>query len=221
MDADGGNLRRITTNPGSDSQPTWSPDGTRIAFSSLRDGDRDIYVVNEDGSDEVRLTNLPGEDGFPQWSPDGRTMLSYGMVDGRYALFLMNADGSDRRLIASSSLDMVFGRWSPDGSRIAFFRMDRETLTAGLSLIDPDGTNEVEVTPLDGRDEDPSWSPDGRELVFHAFNRDANWNLYIVTIESGEVRLLFDEPSREYWPVWSVVTEVSGLASGSPCLSWQ
>ena len=121
-------------------------------------------------------------------------MLSYGTVDGQYSLFLMNADGSDRHRIAESDLDMVFGRWSPDGSRIAFFRMDRETLLAGLSLIDPDGTNEVEVTPLDGRDEDPSWSPDGRELVFHAFNRDQNWNIYIVT--SNRARFVRSSTSR-------------------------
>jgi metallo-beta-lactamase class B len=203
MDADGGNLRRITAGPGEDSQPAWSPDGTRIAFSSLRDGNRDIYVVDEDGGNEVRLTTQQGEDGFPQWSPDGRMMLSYGMSGDRYALFLMNQDGSNRHVIAHSELDMVFGRWSPDGTRIAFFRVDRESRLAGLSLIDADGMNEVALTPLDGRDEDPSWSPDGRELVFHAFNRDANWNLYIVTIESGAVRPLFTEPSSEYWPVWS------------------
>ena len=62
---------------------------------------------------------------------------------------------------------------------------------------------EVALTSRDGRDEDPSWSPDGTSLVFQASHRDDNWNIYIIDIESGDVRLLFDEPSREYWPHWS------------------
>ena len=71
MDADGSNQTRLTNNPASDAQPAWSPDGTKIAFNSDRDGNFEVYVMDADGSNQTRLTNNPADDGGPAWSPDG------------------------------------------------------------------------------------------------------------------------------------------------------
>lgn len=208
MDADGGSLRQLTTSKSPEHHPAFSPDGSLIAFASERDGNSDIYIVDADGGNERRLTTRPESDGFPQFSPDGKTILFGSRRDDRYALFVMNADGSDARLLlASDTYDIVFGRWSPDGKRIAFFAFDRATLTAGIHLIDADGTNEVALTDGIGRDEDPAWSPDGKEIVFHALHRDDNWDIYIIDVETRAVRRLIDHSAREYWPHWSPVTE--------------
>jgi len=67
MDADGTNVRRLTDSPGLDEGPVWSPDGTKIAFSSDRDGQQEIYVMNADGSDPRRLTDNPARDESPDW----------------------------------------------------------------------------------------------------------------------------------------------------------
>ncbi len=72
MNADGGNVRRLTYQSGNDFYPALSPDGSRVAFVSERDGNAEIYLVNVDGTGETRLTYEPGEDRLPSWSPDGR-----------------------------------------------------------------------------------------------------------------------------------------------------
>ena len=68
MDADGSNQTNLTNSPAWDMVPTWSPDGSWIAFQSDRDGDDEIYVMDADGSSQINLTNNPADDGWPSWS---------------------------------------------------------------------------------------------------------------------------------------------------------
>jgi TolB protein len=84
----------LTEGPG-DAEPAWSPDGTRIVFSSDRSGDRELYVVSADGGDVTQLTASPDFDGQPTWSPDG-TMIAFTTDRGPSRdVYLMHADGSD------------------------------------------------------------------------------------------------------------------------------
>jgi len=71
INVDGSGLRKITSDSRANFYRTWSPDGSRLAFSSNRDGDWDIYVMNADGSDVRQLVDSPGLDDKPHWSPDG------------------------------------------------------------------------------------------------------------------------------------------------------
>jgi Tol biopolymer transport system component len=79
MDADGGHLRQLTDNDADDSEPAWSPDGTRIVFYSNRDGgsplDTEIYIMNADGSDQQRITHDAGMDWGPAWRPTSGSEL--------------------------------------------------------------------------------------------------------------------------------------------------
>jgi TolB protein len=78
-----------------DTAPAPSPDGNRIAFMSLRDGNWEIYVVNTDGSNLQRLTDDPGQDGLPTWSPDGRAIAFVSSRGGSWAIWAMTPEGSD------------------------------------------------------------------------------------------------------------------------------
>ena len=97
MNSDGSNVNRLTPQDSSDSyQPAWSPDGTKIAFGSNRDGNGEIYVMDVNGANVVRLTTHSAEDGQPAWSPDGSKIAFVTARDGNAEIYLMNAtDGSE------------------------------------------------------------------------------------------------------------------------------
>ena len=82
MNADGSKQVNLTNNAVNDRDPSWSPDGQKIAFSSIRDGNREIYVMNTDGSNQINLTNNLASDGSPSWSPDGQKIAFNSTRDG-------------------------------------------------------------------------------------------------------------------------------------------
>ena len=129
MNPDGTELVRLTGpvplldeehGDGTGYDPRWSPDGGRIVFSSYRDGNGEIYLMNADGSGVTRLTNYPGHDGEPDWSPDGQRIAFRSYRNENEDIYVMNATGGDvKRLTYDSGRD-ILPRWSPDGQWIAF-----------------------------------------------------------------------------------------------------
>ena len=100
-----------------DSFPAWSPDGKRIAFSSERDGNDEIYVMDTDGSNLIRLTNRPELDWWPAWSPDGMR-IAYATQKGKpgdwhHEIWIMNADGSNQICLTLGPSDEAYPAWSP------------------------------------------------------------------------------------------------------------
>ena len=95
--------------------PAWSPDGTKIAFVSDRDGDTEIYVMNADGSHPTNLTNTSAEDRTPAWSPDGTKIAFVSSRDGSAGIYVMNADGSNPTRLVGNINDDFWPTltWSP------------------------------------------------------------------------------------------------------------
>jgi TolB protein len=155
--------------------PSWSPDGKRIAFTSTRDGNPELYVADADGKNRVRLTSDPAIDAHPCWSPDGRTIVFATNRWGDLELALIEADGSRlRRFTEGPGLD-DYPAYSPDGTRIAF----TSNRGGALDIVVADvATGTVtHLTRDDAIDNFPSWTPDGR--ITFVSNRGDGFDVYV------------------------------------------
>ena len=128
---------------------------TKIAFTSDRDGNSEIYVINADGTEQTRLTDDPRGDGSPSWSPDGRLIAFASNRDGDWEVFVMNADGTDKQQLTDDLENNTEPVWSPDGRHIAF-GSDRKG-NVEVFVMDADGGNAVRLGQL-GHPSD--WSTD-------------------------------------------------------------
>jgi len=163
---------RVTDHPAKDVDPAWSPDGSRIAFASNRDGLMAIFVMNDDGSDVKRLTSPTSSSHSPAWSPDGREIAFASAREGNADIYVMNADGTDvRRLTSDASADLD-PAWSPDGSRIAF--STERNKNAEIYVMSRDGSNVSRLTANNTWDGQPAWSPDGTRIAFAQTRCDLN-----------------------------------------------
>jgi len=146
--------------------PAWSPDGSKIAFVSDREGDQGLYVMNPDGGAITRVSPRPASDAGPTWSPDGTALaFSSNRAGNRGEIYRINVDGSRLTRLTFSDAYEGSPAWSPDGAKIAFVS-DREG-TVRIYLMDPDGRNATRVT-AGPNDTGPAWSPDGRQLAYRA-----------------------------------------------------
>jgi TolB protein len=204
INADGTDLTRLTRSAWPEFDPTWSPDGARIAFRSERGGDSEIWVMNADGSRRRRLTRGLS----PAWSSDGSKIAyaSPGTIlcpPGRglrcSGLSIMNADGSDQHRVPHTD-GGEYPSWSPDGERLAF----NSNLSGDhvMYIVDVDGSGLVDLSSV-GEGWQVDWSPDGRSILFtsHRDHPDDYTDIYVMRPDGSGVARLTDQ--RAYTPAWS------------------
>jgi Tol biopolymer transport system component len=183
VNADGSGLRTLTDGV-DDKTPALSPDGKKVAFSSMRrDSNSEIYVVNADGTGLTRLTNRPETDISPEWSPDGKKIVFAGSLEGgdpykRY-LFMMNADGSDLKQFTKGN--GFAPSWSADGKLIYYINTHNNV--GDIMTVRPDGTGNIGVKMVAAMSVNPAVpSPDGKQIAFLSQKTDSdaiaanNWN---------------------------------------------
>ena len=133
----------VTNGPGDDIGSAYSPDGSRIAFASNRDGNYEIYVVDADGTNATRVTTTEANETEPAWTPDGQRIVFQSDASGAPQVWIMNADGSGQRALTDGPANME-PAVSPDGSTIAFSSIRDGNYE--IYLMDVDGENERNFT---------------------------------------------------------------------------
>jgi Tol biopolymer transport system component len=182
VNRDGSEQRRLTNYGVYTAEGVLSPDGRRIVFTSLKDGDLDIYTMNVDGTDVRRLTTTPGYDGGPWWSPDGTKI--------------------------------VYRAWHYAPEDTAGLRQYRELLgrrmirpnRMELFVMNADGSDQRQITRLGGANFGPSWTPDGRRIVFssnHKNPRSRNFDLYLVNLDGTGLEQVTFNPEFDGFPMFS------------------
>ena len=231
MDPDGGNLRRLTDNGRNNSGPSWSPDGKRIAFSSRQAlpvrhnpffenhhgvAPHDIYVMDADGENRKRLTDHPRYDISPSWSPDGRRIAFASERGGPMGIHVMDTDGGNPQRLTHNPFDEREPSWSADGKRIVFSARRKEHfrghfgLTYEIYVMDADGGNEQRLTENRVEDKHPSWSPDGKRIVFSRSGEQqlhpgalVTSEIYVMDADGGNEQRLTENRFDDIQPSWS------------------
>jgi TolB protein len=209
---DGSGLRPLTKTPGYDAEATIAPDG-RIAFTSTRDGDMEIYSMAADGSDVRRLTSRAGPDGGPFWSRDGQWIVFRGrtitpgpelddyqslLKQGLWRptsleLFVMDRNGANLRQVTKNGAANFAPYFTPDGRHIIFAtnHPDPKGRNFDLYLVNVDGTGLEQVTFNATFDGFPMFSPDGTKVVFASNRfaaREGDTNVFIADWVSAPAR---------------------------------
>ena len=241
MNADGSNPTRLTDDksrtdrlpsfvPVYDGGPVWSPDGSRIAFTSNRDYNFAIYIMNADGSNARLVTDKTLEPGAIAWSPDGSKIAFSDGIRGvpdvvgakpSVHIYTLNVDGTQLTKLTNDGIINDGPSWSPDGKQIAFNSIRDPDGRFKIWVMNADGSDQRRLTNIHGTsnalfygDGGPVWSPDGSKILFNGY-RDFNGtrNCYVVNCAellvmnadgSNEVQLTSD-PNRDggYGARWS------------------
>jgi Tol biopolymer transport system component/streptogramin lyase len=205
MNADGTGAVRLTNNPALDAFPQWSPDKSKILFSSTRAGSNpDFYVMNANGSNVTRLTTNGRVDGLGSWSPDGTKIAFTSYRDGNYEIYVMNANGSGQTRLTNNAAVDTTPAWSPDGTKIAFSSNRSGSSNYEIYIMNANGSGVIRLTNHSAVDIDPAWSPDGTKIAFGS-NRDGeeNFEIYVMNANgSGQLRLT-NNAAIDIEPSWS------------------
>jgi Tol biopolymer transport system component len=198
MAADGTGIRRLTDNQLSETHPTWSPDGRRIAFSSARTGFFQIWTVPSRGGRARRLSHQTEDCYEPAWAPTGRWVV-YACEMAYRTLVIASPEGrGEHRLTRHGRLSEADPAWTPDGRWIVFVRDRTRPAGRGIFSIRPNGTGLRRLIPF-GRE--PAVSPEGRRIVF--IQPDAVDNeLWIASRNGAGPRALTDNELAEGDPSW-------------------
>ncbi|NJW53647.1 DPP IV N-terminal domain-containing protein [Salinimicrobium oceani] len=167
-----------------------------IVFVTDRDGNSEIYVMDIHGENLRNITNNDSLDFSPSWSPDGQSLYFYSKRDGNAEIYSLKSGGADLTRLTNHPASDILPELSPDGETIVFMS-DRDSLSRNIYLMNKDGSNIRPLTKNRFYEESPSWSKEGREILFTRQLRDsadtshaANGEIHIMDIKGENIRRL-------------------------------
>lgn len=200
MDMDGENSKKLTNLKSITMSPAWSPDGTKIVFTSYTRGQPDLYMMSSDGKNLKQIVGGSGSKITPSWSPDGSRIAYSSSASGEADIYTIGAGGGhNSRLTSSKGIDIA-PTWSPDGG-VIIFASDR---TGGLHLyrVNADGGSVSRLTFVGYQNDMPNWSPMGDKVTF-AGRSMGTFDVFIMNPDGSNIqRLTIGTGSNEH-PTWS------------------
>ena len=219
---------RLTFRTADDGQPAWSPDGQRLAFKTAQGGSNQLAVINANGKDEALLTRtFRFSEGQPAWSPDATTLLYRRtpenplVQDGDIWVLDVAASATTPTQPVTHAVllrtgDERYPSYSPDGTQIAFrgdLDLAEPTGDEELYVMNADGTGVRQLTSNADFDSAPSWSPDGRRILFERApagtftpgTEAQEKDVYVMNADGSDPRRLTDNPARDESPDWQAL----------------
>jgi Tol biopolymer transport system component len=210
VNADGTGLTNLTdTADVYETTPSWSPDGSQIAFGVWSETGNEINVMDSEGGDRRAL--VPSDANWPSWSPDGeRLVFSSSRGSSHEQLWTVGRGGDNPVQLTDAERAMAEPAWSPDGRSIAFSSpsgspeaADPAKWNEDIFVMPADGGPGRRVTTLPGNDHwPPSWSPDGRQLVFTADGEEQAGEITVVDLGTLETTNLTNNKANDAFPAW-------------------
>jgi TolB protein len=180
---------------------TWSPDGSKLAFTSSRDGHLEIYVVNRDGTNLRRLTNNALDNLAPSWSPTGAQIVFVSGRSGDAQLYMMGADGTDLQRLNCGEPHCDHPSWSSTLNKIAY-TCGTNASGYDVCLLDMATRQILKLTDGQGTNEQPSFAPNGRHVVF-VTTRWGKQQLAMVDLRGNVLKRRITEVGNNTYPSWS------------------
>ena len=180
VNRDGSELKRLTHYDVYTAEGLLSPEGKKIVFTSLKDGDLEIYTMNADGTDVRRLSNTPGYDGGAWWSPDGRRIAYRANHPTNSTELKAYRDLLAQNLVRPAKVE--------------------------LYIMNADGSNQTQITHLGGANFGPSWTPDGRRIVFasnYKSPRSGNFDVFLVDPDGQNLEQITFDETFDGFPMFS------------------
>lgn len=181
---------------------SWSPDGTKIAFSAMvNQMPANVFVMTLKGKLVKQLTDTDSWDGWTCWSKDGARIYFSSNRDGNDEIYVMNADGGGVKRLTNNTAKDVAPCLSPNGTEIVF-ASDRDG-NQEIYAMSTDGSTTRRITNTTANEYNPRWSPDGSAIVCYASNSGAKDQIYLIDPATGESRALGSADTRNTFAGWS------------------
>ena len=195
----------LTNSAADDRYASYSASGKQIIFESNRDGNWEIYIMDDDGKNQVRLTTSESDDRRPSWHPNGRKIIFESNETGKNELYELTIENKEIKKINSKGIngEPTFARYSPNGEKIAFSLKESDQ-KSNIAIIDKEGNLDF-ITTYNFRSYYPNWSSDGKLLLFFSRHQTNNEDdeIYKINVDGSDIERLTNWPKHNFCPSWS------------------